>query len=82
MLREISEGVSVQDSPGRLVYANDAAARIFGFPNAESLVATSMADVRARVDLITETGAAIDTDFPRTARWPGRTPSRDALDLQ
>ena len=36
ILKGVADGISVQDTSGRLVYVNDAAARLTGFPDAES----------------------------------------------
>ena len=39
VLRGVVDGVTVLDATGRMIYANDAAARMCGYPDAESLVA-------------------------------------------
>jgi PAS domain S-box-containing protein len=63
----IAEGVTVQDASGRLVYANDAAARLSGFESGEELVAGSPADTLRRFKLLDQDGQPF---LPE--RLPGR----------
>lgn len=67
VLRGISEGVIVQDIDGRLVYANDAAARLCGFEDARTLLETLPHEIMARFEVLDEDGAPVDA-----ARLPGR----------
>ena len=63
----IAEGVTVQDASGRVVYANDAAARLSGFESGEELVAGSPADTLRRFKLLDQDGQPF---LPE--RLPGR----------
>ncbi|MFN7131668.1 MAG: PAS domain-containing protein, partial [Myxococcales bacterium] len=45
VLRGLANGVTAQDSTGRLVYANDAAARICGFDTAAQMLAAALPDI-------------------------------------
>jgi PAS domain S-box-containing protein len=67
ILRQVADGVTVQDVEGRLVYANDAAARLVGFASAAEFMATPIAEVFARFEMFDEDGAP----FP-LERLPGR----------
>ena len=67
VLQAVSDGVTVQDRTGAIVYANQAAARMHGFPDAATMLATPSAEISARFELRDEDGAVIET-----ARLPGR----------
>jgi PAS domain S-box-containing protein len=67
ILRQVADGISVQDVDGSLVYANDAAARLAGFANAAEFMATPIADVLKRFEMFDEQGGP----FP-LERLPGR----------
>ena len=67
ILRQVADGITVQDVEGRLVYANDAAARLVGFATVAEFMATPIAEVFARFELFDEDGAP----FP-LERLPGR----------
>jgi PAS domain S-box-containing protein len=45
ILEGVADGIAIQDPTGELVYANDAAARLIGFPNAKILLETPVAEV-------------------------------------
>jgi PAS domain S-box-containing protein len=70
ILGAVAEGITVQDVAGRLVYANDAAARMSGYPDAEALLAASTGEILSRFELLTEDGRP----FP-----PEHLPGRRAL---
>lgn len=57
ILRGIPDGVTVQDATGRLVYANDAAARLTGYPSARALLAAPPGETLSRFELLDERGA-------------------------
>jgi PAS domain S-box-containing protein len=67
ILANLSEAVTVQDSSGELVYANQAAAAIMGSDSPEQLLATPVADIAARFWQFDEEGKP----FPQDA-YPGR----------
>ena len=67
ILRQVADGITVQDVNGTLVYANDAAARLIGFETAAEFVATPIAEVLARFEMFDEQGRP----FP-LERLPGR----------
>ncbi|MDQ4030498.1 MAG: PAS domain-containing protein, partial [Actinomycetota bacterium] len=54
ILRQVADGVTVQDAAGRLVYANEAAARMIGFDAAAELLAAPLDDVLTDFELLDE----------------------------
>lgn len=62
VLRLAAGPITVQDASGRLVYANQAAARQVGFASAEEFLAAPIDEVVARYDLIDESGRPMPFD--------------------
>jgi signal transduction histidine kinase/PAS domain-containing protein len=57
ILQSVSDGITVQDASGRLVYANDAAARLLGHEGGSPALADTPAEeIYARLELIDEEG--------------------------
>ncbi len=54
ILDAVTDGVTVQDMQGRLVYANNAAAHILGVPNAAALLAAAPAEILSRYEILDE----------------------------
>ncbi|MGE5139986.1 MAG: PAS domain S-box protein, partial [Rudaea sp.] len=74
ILRGITEGITVQDPSGRLVYANDAGARLMGYATGEELIATPTDNVLARFEMRDESGQMITPDhLPGRVALAGRT---------
>ena len=67
ILQGITEGITVQKPDGSLLYANQAAAELIGYASPEELLATPLAQVTARFELLDEQGQP----FP-VSRLPGR----------
>ena len=67
ILRQVADGITVQDASGSLVYANDAAAKLIGFATAGQLIGTPVSDVLSRFEMLDEQGR----QFP-FERLPGR----------
>jgi PAS domain S-box-containing protein len=75
VLTSINEGITVQGPDGRLIYANDAAARITGFETGDQLVAAPLEEVIARFELYDDNGAPITpADLPSRRALAGETP--------
>jgi len=55
ILQGAADGITAQDPTGRLRYANDAAARMFGYPSAEALLAVPWSDVLQSFEIFDET---------------------------
>jgi signal transduction histidine kinase len=67
VLSGTADGVTVQDAQGRLLYVNDAAAHLTGFPDAATMLATPPAEILSRFTMLDEHGKALDPE-----RLPGR----------
>jgi PAS domain S-box-containing protein len=59
ILQGVADGITVQDQSGRIVYANDAAARACGLSNAAELIAASPESIAERFELLDEAGNPI-----------------------
>jgi serine phosphatase RsbU (regulator of sigma subunit)/PAS domain-containing protein len=67
ILTNIADAVTVQDVRGRLVYANDAAVKLLGYPDRETLLAAPPGDVASRFDMLDEAGRPVPPE-----QLPGR----------
>jgi PAS domain S-box-containing protein len=67
ILARVADGITVQDEDGRLVYANDAAARLTGLDSSDELLATPVAEVLRRFEILGEDGKPFPLDH-----LPGR----------
>ncbi len=67
ILKAVAEGITVQDTSGRVVYANEAAARMAGFDSTASMMRTTGPELLARYELLTESGDPLPFE-----RLPGR----------
>jgi PAS domain S-box-containing protein len=67
ILEAVADGITAQDTSGRLVYVNDAAVRAMGFHSAEELLRTPTSELLARFEILDVDGRPYDLD-----RLPGR----------
>ncbi len=67
ILNAVGEAITVLDGDGNFVWANDAAAELMGFSSAPEFLATPVAEVMARFEVLDQLGRA----FP-LAELPGR----------
>jgi PAS domain S-box-containing protein len=67
ILGSVGDGITAQSSDGRLVYANDAAARLCGLESGEELVALAGSALLDRFEILSEDGAELSVD-----ELPGR----------
>jgi PAS domain S-box-containing protein len=67
ILQGVAESITAQDTEGRLIYANDAAAHAIGFSSAKELLEHPMQELMQTFELLDEEG----NTFPRE-RLPGR----------
>jgi len=67
VLDSVDDGITVQDTDGRVVYANATAVQLIGFGTPAELMAAQPADIVSRFELFDEAGASL----PLTA-LPGR----------
>ncbi len=66
ILAGVADGIVVREPGGRFIYANDAAALVYGYPDAARFLATPVAEVQARFEILD----AQRQPFPRE-RLPG-----------
>ena len=79
ILDHVGDGVTVQDSAGRLVYAN-AAARALGSASPADLLATSLSELADRFSLLDKAGEPIPREqLPGAARARGRGGGRSTV---
>lgn len=64
----LDEAVMIQDRSQRLVFANDAAARLFGFESPGQLLDAPAGAIRERFDLYDEAGSPLELDLLPSAR--------------
>jgi PAS domain S-box-containing protein len=67
ILEGVSDGITVQDHSGALLYANEAAANVAGFPSAQALRDAPREQIVGAFEIVDETGAPLTDD-----RLPGR----------
>jgi PAS domain S-box-containing protein len=56
ILGGVADAVTAQGPDGSLVYANDAAVRVLGFPSAEALLSAPLTEIMGRWELLTPEG--------------------------
>jgi PAS domain S-box-containing protein len=67
ILRGAAEGITAQDPTGKVIYVNEAAARLTGFSSVREMMAASPAELIARYEVLDEEGHPFPLD-----RLPGR----------
>jgi len=67
VLGGVSDGITAQDPSGRVIYANETAARLVGFASARALEAAPLEEVMARFELLDAEGNPLPIE-----RLPGR----------
>jgi PAS domain S-box-containing protein len=63
----VADAVTAQAPDGRLVYANDAAVRLLGFPDAQALITAPPSEFLERFEMLGDDGHELDLE-----RLPGR----------
>jgi PAS domain S-box-containing protein len=56
ILRGVGDGITVQDQSGRILFANDGAARLSGFSSPAPLLTTPLEELMKRLDVCDESG--------------------------
>jgi PAS domain S-box-containing protein len=75
ILEGIADSVTAQGPDGGLVYANDAAVLVLGFPSAEALLSAPLTQIMARWELLTPSGDPLPTtDLPGRKALMGEEP--------
>jgi PAS domain S-box-containing protein len=67
VLQGIADGVIAQEPTGNLIYVNDTAAQIVGYPSAQALLETSMSEMVQKFEVFDEEGKPFPLD-----QLPGR----------
>jgi PAS domain S-box-containing protein len=60
ILQNVTDGITVLDPTGKLIFANDAAAKLIGFPNAIQLLEANTTYIIDRFDIMDEHGQLLD----------------------
>src|SRR5439155_19615489 len=63
----VTEGIAMLDPSGAITYANEAAARMIGFPSVQALLKASPSQVMGRFQIMDESGTPVSLD-----QLPGR----------
>ncbi|HEY2355694.1 MAG TPA: PAS domain S-box protein [Gaiellaceae bacterium] len=80
ILRTVEEGITVADTSGRLLYANDASARQFGKASVEELLAAPREEWAEQFEVFDADGEPIDHDtLPSRRAFSGEEGSRIIL---
>ena len=80
ILRTVADGITVADTSGRLLYANDASARQFGKASVEELLAAPREDWLEKFELLDADGGPLDLDaLPSRRGYSGEEGSRVIL---
>jgi PAS domain S-box-containing protein len=80
VLRAVDEGITVADTTGRLLYANDASARQFGKPSVEELLTAPQEDWIERFELFGADGRPLSLDqLPSRRAYSGEEGSTIVL---
>src|SRR5919202_2266952 len=65
VLDAVSDGVTVQDASGRLVYANAAVAKMCGYPSAEAMLDAPLGEPMGRLEIFDALGKRVPlTELP------------------
>jgi PAS domain S-box-containing protein len=62
ILEGVADSVTAQGPDGSLVYANEAAVRVLGFPSAEALLSAPLSKIMARWELLTPEGGPLPVE--------------------
>ena len=80
ILRAVDEGITVADTTGRLLYANDASARQFGKTSVEELLAAPREEWRERFELLEADGEPLPLEMlPSRRAYSGEAGSKIIL---
>lgn len=65
IMRGVDDGITVQDAHGRIVFANDVASQLMGWPSPDSLLAAPIEEVTRPFEIMDEHGAPVSlTELP------------------
>src|SRR5262249_9572030 len=82
-LTNLSDGVTVQEPSGRVIYANDAAARSLGLAKASAIVDADLSELVARFRVLDDVGDPVPPDaLPGRRVLAGETPPPSLLQIE
>jgi len=67
ILQGVGEGITARNQAGQIVFANETAARLLGYPSAQAMLDTPLDIRRSKFDMFDEAGNPLDTSI-----LPGR----------
>jgi PAS domain S-box-containing protein len=74
ILSGIADGITAQNSQGKLIYANDAAARIIGYANVDELINAPLESITSMFEMFDESGEPLPlTQLPGRLALQGET---------
>jgi len=74
IVEKITDGITIQGMQGKLVYANESAARMTGFASAEEFLRADVQEIMKRFELMNEHGESIASkDLPNRRALLGET---------
>ena len=74
LLAGITDGITALNPAGKLVYSNDIAARLIGYPSAQALLAVPNADILSKFELFDDAGQPLPVeDLPERRALRGLT---------
>ncbi len=79
ILNDVADGITVLDRDGNLTYANEAAARLLGYPSVEALLKVPYQDVMRQFEVLDESGHPVPPDHLHR-RLPNRQVLRGELE--
>ena len=81
VLAGAAEGITAQDPSGKVIYANEAAARLTGFSSVQEVTTSTPADILARYEILDEEGAPFPSIASRAQGHRGRGRGRGSNTL-
>jgi PAS domain S-box-containing protein len=80
ILRSVADGITAQGPDGRLVFANDAAAKLCGLESSDELLGLSGQELLERFEIVGEDGAPMPVEsLPNRLAFAERTPHEGVL---
>ena len=80
VLRGVADGITAQDPTGRIIYANETAARLVGYPSAHEFIGAPVQEVMASFELFDEGGLPFPIkDLPGRRALAGEEGSEKVL---
>jgi len=75
LMRHVSDGITIQDKLGKIVFANERAAKIIGFTTVGELLSASVQDIMSRFELFTPFGQPLAlSNLPSRQAMQGEEP--------